>query len=318
MFLPLSTYHPDNQPLGQFKNFPIYLVTVLVAVHVVSMLSGVVIGRQPYVEMLQFAPNTFSPFAQPWRWVTYAFVQVPTVWFLIEMYLLYSFGRQIEGDFGRRVFLRIYAALIILPPLLATVAFLAGVGSSQVFAGSNLSTFCLFMGICLVNPGAPLFGIHWLPLKLVGPLLLGISVLSYLADRDGVGLIVLLSCVLLLYKMLRAYGLPARFGDVKEAFRDALPARKAKPVPTTSHGKTSDGKTSDGKIYPKSAAKPKEASKYYEPKIKPKPDLAPERKAVEEIDGLLDKIARLGLDSLTAEEKAALQRASSKLKDGVD
>ena len=32
MFIPLSSYHPDNQPLGHFKTYPIYLATVLVAV----------------------------------------------------------------------------------------------------------------------------------------------------------------------------------------------------------------------------------------------------------------------------------------------
>ena len=36
---------------------------------------------------------------------------------------------------------------------------------------------------------------------------------------------------------------------------------------------------------------------------------------VEEIDGLLDKIARTGMDSLTPAEKAVLQRASARLKD---
>lgn len=304
MFLPLSTFHPDNQPLGHLKTYPVYLITVLVAVHVVSMLAGVVLSPQFYGEALQFAPDTFSPLTQPWRWITHEFVQFPTVRFLIDMYLLYSFGMQIESAFGRKVLARLYGALILLPPLLTTLAFYAGVGTPQLLAGANLSSFSLFLGICLMNPNSLLFGIPWLPLKLVGPLLLGIGVLSYLAERDWVGLFVLLSCVLLVYKVLRAYGLPERFDALKEAFRNALPARKAQTA--ASRGTVSSGRPGN------KAAQP---AKYYEPKIKPKPDLAPERKVVEEVDAILDKIARTGMDSLTSDEKAALQKASSKLKD---
>lgn len=308
MFIPLSSYHPDNQPLGHFKTYPIYLATVLVALHVVSMLAGVVLGRQVYAEALQFAPDTFSPLAQPWRWVTYVFLQMPSVWFLIDMYLLYSFGSQIELNFGRKVLARLYAALILLPPLLVTVAFYAGIGSPQVLAGSNLAGFSLFLGICMMNPGALLFGISFLPLKIVGPLLLGIAVLSELAARDGIGLAVLLSCVLLVYKMLRAYGLPARFDDIKEAFLSALPARKPKSAaPFRAPRRDGSGNRSANSV--------EAPSKYYEPKIKPRPDLAPERKVVEDIDAILDKITRSGVDSLTPDEKAALQKASSKLKD---
>ena len=305
MFLPLSTYHPDNQPLGHFKNYPVYLATVLVVVHVASMLAGVVLSPQVYAEALQFAPEIYSPVAQPWRWITYAFVQVPTFWFLIDMYLLYSFGRQIEQNFGRRVLARLYGALILLPPLLVTIAFYTEIGNSQTLAGSNLASFSLFLGICLMNPGGLLFGIPFLSLKLVGPLLLGITALSYLAARDWVGLIVLLACVLLVYKMLRASGLPARFEMIKDALKNAMPVRKTKASAPSSRNPSAGSAGKSGNS----------PSKYYEPKIKPKPELAPERKVIEEIDAILEKITRSGVESLTPGEKAALQKASSKLKD---
>ena len=48
---------------------------------------------------------------------------------------------------------------------------------------------------------------------------------------------------------------------------------------------------------------------------KPREELYPEKKAVRDIDALLDKIGREGMDSLTAEERAALQAASAKLKE---
>lgn len=308
MFNPLSSYNPDSQPLGHFKNYPVYLATVVVAVHVVSMLAGVVISPQSYGEALAFSPNTFSPLGQPWRWITYSFVHVPRIWFLLEMYLLFSFARDIEANFGRKVLIRLYAALILLPPLLMALAYYSGAGNPQTIAGSNLSTFCLFMGICLMHPGAPLFGIPWLTYKVVGPILLGMSMLTYLAARDWTGLVVLLSCCVMVYKMLRSHGLPQRFEAIKEALQNALPARQAKTPGGPPRAATRPGRSSGSGA----ASSP---SKYYEPKIKPKADLAPERKAVEEVDAILDKIARSGMDSLTAAEKAALQKASSRLKD---
>ena len=128
MFNPLSSYNPDSQPLGHFKNYPVYLATVLVAVHVVSMLAGVVISPQSYGEALAFSPDTFSPLGQPWRWVTYAFVHEPRIWFLLEMYLLFSFARDLEANFGRKVLIRLYAALILLPPLLMDGAYSTALG----------------------------------------------------------------------------------------------------------------------------------------------------------------------------------------------
>ena len=108
--------------------------------------------------------------------------------------------------------------------------------------------------------------------------------------------------------MLRSHGLPQRFEAIKEALENALPARKAKIPAGPPRAATRPSRSSGNGA----ASSP---SKYYEPKIKPKADLAPERKAVEEVDAILDKIARSGMDSLTAAEKAALQKASSRLND---
>ena len=57
------------------------------------------------------------------------------------------------------------------------------------------------------------------------------------------------------------------------------------------------------------------AKQKYQPKIKPRAELDREHPAVVEIDALLDKISREGFGSLTDDEKKALDRASSELKD---
>ena len=52
----------------------------------------------------------------------------------------------------------------------------------------------------------------------------------------------------------------------------------------------------------------------YEPKIVPRPELRQDRNAVLNIDAILEKISRSGLDSLTADERKQLDRASTELK----
>ena len=41
-----------------------------------------------------------------WQLVTYAFVHPPSglLWFAIEMYMLFAFGREVERFIGRRAF----------------------------------------------------------------------------------------------------------------------------------------------------------------------------------------------------------------------
>ncbi len=295
-----NSYHPDSQPLGHYKGYPVYLATVLVAVHILTMLIGV-FSPPAFLQGLMFAPGWFGSWAQIWRWVTYVFVQQPSLFFLLEMFFLYRFGMEIEKVFGRPTLARLYAGLVLLPPVIVTLAYFVTGGPGYPLAGTGFSHFCLFLGICLLYPGALMFcSLPWLTLKLAGSLLLAIYLLMDISSGNWMHFGLLLANVGLTYFILRQAGLTPRFEAVQDALRNALPARKPAAAPPARRSPPNAGEA---------------PSKYYEPKIKPKPDLAPERKAVEEVDAILDKIARTGMESLSAEEKAALQKASSKLKD---
>ena len=300
-----NPYNPDSQPLGHYKGHPVYLATVLVAVHILTMLAGVV-SPQAFLQGLMFAPGWLGSWAEIWRWISYVFVQQPSIFFILEMFFLFRFGIEIEKIFGRPTLAKLYAGLVLLPPLLVTLVYLATGSAGYPLAGTGFSHFCLFLGICLLYPGALMFSsLPWLTLKIAGSLLLGIYVLMDLAGRNWMHLGLMLANVGLTYFILRQAGLTPRFDAIAAALRNALPSRKPSTSRLARRGDTNSGSAS-------STAAP---SKYYEPKIKPKPDLAPERKAVEEVDAILDKITRSGVDSLTSSEKAALNNASSKLKD---
>ena len=295
-----STYRPDTQPLGYFRGHAVFLTTALVALHVGAMLLGV-FSPQGFAAALSFAPGQLGSWGQVWRWATYAFVHQPSIGFLLEMFFLYRFGMELEKVFGRRARGVLYGGLVLLPPLLVSAGYLASGGEGYFLAGTQFSHFCLFLGICLLYPGALMFNsLPWLTLKLAGSLLLAVYVLSDVASRQWMALGLLLANVVLTYGVLRRAGLSPRFAALEEAVRGVLPPpRAAGPSRGGAGGKRLAGGA---------------APRYYEPKLKPKADLAPERKAVEEVDLILEKIARSGMGSLTEAERAALQRASSRLK----
>ena len=295
-------HQSDTRPLAQFRGASIYLVTILVALHVLSALVELFFGGR-WLPKLVFLP--LFPWEEPWRWLSYAYAERVGIWFLMSMFFMYFIGRRMEVSFGRRFFGLMYLSLISTGSLLAFLMYYARMGDIGVLSGSTIITFSLFFGTCLMEPDAPFFGVEWITAKWVGLVSLGVGLLGHLASGETVEGMILLTSVLVVYLFLRRVGMPDHLFAVKEALRSTLTpqARPQNPKSTTRPGR------------PAAAKKESAPSKYYEPKIKPKTDLAPERKAVEEVDAILDKIARSGMDSLTAAEKAALQKASSRLKD---
>lgn len=308
MIVPLSSYHPDNQPLGHFRGFPLYLSTVLVITHVAALLLSGIVGMGRWAEHLVFAapPSMLGGWEQIWRWVTYLFVNKPDIWFILDMVFLYVWGMRLEQAFGRKVFASLYIWLLFIPPVVALL--LSAVGLPALLAGPTFSHFCLFLAFCFMEPQAPFFVPHpAFQAKYVGTVFFAISVVQYLGNRQYVWLAAFLANCLFTYLFLRRKGLPDRFEAITDAFQQALPKRrpsKSPPVHSPGARNQRQGKAS--------AARSPET--LYEPKIKPHADLYPEKKAVRDIDALLEKIGREGLDSLTAEEREALQQASAKLK----
>ena len=303
----VAGYREDSQPYGYVRGYPVYLATVLVAVHVL-MLLVLAMGPRAIMEGLIFFPESWK---EIWRWVTYDFVHTPTVWFLIEMFFLGRFGMEIERVFGRPTLLKLYAGLVLLPPLLVTLFYVGLDADGIPLAGTQFSHFCLFLGMCFLYPGALMLpSLPWLTLKVGGSLLLGIYSLMYISGGSGLGLLLLWGNVGLTYWMLRYAGLTARFEGVWEVVRGLWPQGTLTVVRRGTGAAGSGGRESVR------TGSGRGARGGYEAKIRPKLDLAPERLAVEEIDAVLDKIARTGMGSLSAEEKAALQRASARLNEG--
>ena len=144
--------------------------------------------------------------------------------FLVELYLLVAFGTGVERDLGRKAFIRLYLALLLLPPLVLMVAGLFGF--SSMLAGSGSLHFGIFVAFAVLYPSAEVFfGVQarWVALALVVVNLLQCLALS---DFDSMA-VLLIDCA-------AAYGIvrQMRHGDLwpARAFAERMTAHRRPPL----------------------------------------------------------------------------------------
>jgi membrane associated rhomboid family serine protease len=211
----------NTSPLLWAGSFPVYASTLIALVHVLTMVAtalAMAARAEGLIQSLQFSSAAVHDGAV-WQFVTYAFVHPPDPFFLLELYMLVVFGRQIEQFLGRNAFLGLYAVLLLLPPLALTAA--SFFGFSSFYSGSGALHFAVFVAFAALYPAAEiLFGIQarWVALFLVA-----FSLLQALAsgDRAGLGVLVLdCGAAFLMVRWLKG-------GGVLPDWRSMVPARPA-------------------------------------------------------------------------------------------
>ena len=106
------TISDDYRPVAWMGRYPVDVTTMLVGLHVAAAILTailVMIGAHSFLAYLQF--DSAAVWAgQVWRLFTYAFVHSPSalLWFAIEMYMLFVFGREVERFIGRRAYIGLY------------------------------------------------------------------------------------------------------------------------------------------------------------------------------------------------------------------
>ncbi len=165
-----NSYSDEEQqrPLAYFRGYPLYAAYFVVAAICVAWVVSMFLKRYAVGALLAMGYDSSEVLAgEVWRVFTYSFVQVDTrVWFLLELYLLGYFGRELERLFGRRRFLFMYAGLCLLTPAVFTLLGLwypyATMGRSHGLA--------VFVGFAALLPNAVMmFGIlaKWMAIALV-------------------------------------------------------------------------------------------------------------------------------------------------------
>lgn len=263
----------EHQPVTWLHGHAIYAAHVLMLVFVVTMLATTAMMAFHVGGLLQWLPFSSDLVlrGQVWRIVTYGLVNPPSLWFVVDMFMLVWFGRELEKFFGRRTFLVLYGCLYFLTPLLFT---LIGLRWPMGLAG-EAGSFALFIAFATLYPDvAMLFGIlaKWLAAVLVG-----IYTLMLFSENNWSQLISMWATVGFAFGFVRyqqgALALPRlRLWKRRPKLRvlPDLPAKKTSTVAAPS---------------------------------------AKEAATMAEVDALLDKIATSGIGSLTPKERAKLESA---------
>jgi len=212
---------------------------------------------------------------QVWRLCTYAFVHFPSslLWFAIEMYMLFVFGREVERFIGRRAYVALYLVLLITPAALLTVW---GLWQRSALAGSPALHFGIFVAFATIYPRAELF--LRIMTKWVVLILAAVYTFQLLAYHAWSDLMVVWTSIGAAFLFIEMHG-----AGPELAWWDALKTRlrprpKFHVVPKTMSSRSAEPDEGDVSI-----------------------------------DRILDKISKFGIGSLTASERRQLNRERERL-----
>jgi membrane associated rhomboid family serine protease len=220
------------EPLTWVGRVPVYLSTAIAFAHAVMMVFtalALASGAEWFFQILSFSPQSAIGKVHLWQFGTYAFVNRPEIFTLIQLVLLAFFGRDVEKFIGRRSFAWLYAVLVLAIPVLLSVLSFLGVESGS-YSGSDAVHFAIFVAFAMIYPGAEIFfGIQarWIAIAL-----LGIYTLQMLAYRQWISLSILwwecgVSAAWMMREGVRSFSLPSVSTiPVKRPERRSKPARR--------------------------------------------------------------------------------------------
>lgn len=288
----------DDGPVCWWGRMPVYASTLLVAIQTAAMALialAVPLGYKQLPELLAFSTSDVLANYHIWQILTYILVATPSLWFLLEMAMLWFFGTEVEKAIGRRAFLQLYALLIFLPPFAFLIP--AVFGSHSSLFGADSPNFCTFLAFAAIYPGAQmLFGItaKWFA---IGLFALNSLQLIYLSSWNELSAFWLnVATVILFLQKLHVQGLSEYFSWLQSILPPQNPRQKpSNPTP----------------IHPQKPSIQLPLKKDKPVQNNTLSDI--EADPIASIDHILDKIARHGLNSLTPAERERLNRARQAL-----
>ncbi len=284
----------DYQPLFWVGGRPVHVTTLLVGLHIAALLVCSILQGAPRL-LLALSTEAVLHHWALWQPVTYAFDHLlgdigDTITFIVEMVMLFQWGREVERYFGRKIFATLYLAMLLTAPVvLLTFSLVAHV--NLLYYRSGLLHFGVFVAFATIYPSAQFF---WgIASKWVAIAFAAVLSAAFFSQAEYPELMVLWATVAVAYCGTRYASIGsdafAFFGNLRERF----------PRKTTPRG-----------VRPR--LKPRRAVDTSEP-AEPVGAISPSYRAAgdvhESIDPLLDKISKHGLASLTHSERATLERA---------
>jgi rhomboid family protein len=272
------TTSDDYRPVAWMGRYPVDVTTMLVGVHVVLAVIACILvaaGAGFLLNGLQFDSTEVLYRGQLWRVVTYAFVHSPSglLWFAVEMYMLFVFGREVERFLGQRAYIFLYAILLVAPALVLTIW---GFWQPTGLAGSPALHFGVFVAFATIYPRVELF--LRIMAKWVALILAAIYTLQLLAYHAWADLAVVWTSIGAAFLFVELRGAGPEMVWLENFKARMQPKPKFHIVQKSSTRRVAESED----VY---------AS----------------------IDPILDKIAKSGIGSLTENERQALDRARNRL-----
>ncbi|MES2569040.1 MAG: DUF6576 domain-containing protein [Verrucomicrobiota bacterium] len=265
----------DYQPLGYLGRLPLHITTLLAALYLVGMVVAQTLNPiGTAISGFSFVTSEFYGRGWVWEAFTHTFVNSFSIFFLFAVYCFYSAGIEVERYLGRARFVKFFALSLLVVPVTLGLWKLAGF--STAFQGINHLFVAMFVAFGTLYPNIEY--LSWIRLKHVVMAICIISGLLAFWARDWVGLSVLAAEGATAFGFIRylQHGGALEFGDLKEKLFGPRRNFRVLPPPERSHGSEADD-------------------------------------VIEEIDPLLEKIAKSGLASLSRQERAKLEKARQAL-----
>lgn len=272
-------YSGTNQPLGTWNNIPIYLTTIITAVFVVGLVGSAILTAigGPLLGFFEFTMPLVPPWTV-WRLITYIFVGPISFFTPFSIMFFYWASVGIETHLGRIALSRLLVLLALVVPAVAAFWLWAfhqpsAAIDDYVFLGG------LIVAFATLYPNTEAWG--WIPFKWMAFACIACGSLMLMAAHDWLGIAQLwVSC---------AVG----FGFIRHAREQEYDDY----VPISSRFKALFRRKPKLRVVPRTETRYRTAAVEEE----------------SEIDPLLDKIAKSGMASLTAKERAQLEKAREDL-----
>ena len=268
----------EYQPIAWIGRYPIHAATLLMLVHIACMIAScllLAVGQGAVLSLFAFDSAQVVYGGRIWQIATYAFVHQPSnlIWFAVEMYMLFAFGREVERFIGRRAFFALYAVLLLVPSLFLT---LWGLWVRIGLAGSATIHFAIFIAFAAIYPNAEIF--FRLTAKLIALIFIAAYSLQLLAYHGWTEMAVLWLSIGLAFGFIQLRGAGPQL-DWLNGWTSRWRSRRSLRV-----------------VPPASSRRVVEPEDIYD-----------------SIDPVLDKISKSGIGSLTPSERRALDRARARL-----
>lgn len=240
-------------PLTWIGKVPVYLATALAIAQAVAMVLTTILMASlgstlvaasgesaklvnPVLGQLVFSFRDVTNHFALWQYVTYAFVNPPTLGFVVQLFMFAWFGRDVEKFLGRKSFALLYLLLLLAVP--AFLSLVGLVGGNLPYFGSGALHFSIFLAFALIYPRAEIF--FGIEARWIAMILVGIFSLGYIAFHQWVDLAMLwwgfgVAAAWLKYEGVASLQTPA-LDDYLQRRQSAKHLKLVKPAPRKESG----------------------------------------------------------------------------------